>query len=67
MVVYFDRPGASVLPVEGQIRFFVSQRDTVIDGVTRRVFGMAGQQDLTLADKKAVERIPWGSVKALYR
>ncbi len=66
-LMVFERPGATSLPVEGQIRFFVSRHDTVLNGEPQSLYFMIGQQDLTRIDKKAVERIPWGSLKALYR
>ena len=65
-MIYFDRPGASVLPVDGQIRFFVTPQDTVINGVDTTIFLMVGQQDLTAIDKAGIERASWGSIKALY-
>ena len=43
----FDRPGASTLKVEGQIKFYVTSRDSVVGGVTKASWEMIGQQDLT--------------------
>ncbi len=63
----FDRPGDSTLPAQGQIRFFVSRRDSLVNGVTRTYYTMIGQQDLTNTGQKGVEEAAWGSIKALYR
>ncbi|MDX2474402.1 MAG: hypothetical protein QNL91_11900 [Candidatus Krumholzibacteria bacterium] len=62
----FGRPGASTLKVEGQIKFYVAGRDSVVDGLTKTYWEMIGQQDLTNSGK-AIENNSWGSVKALFR
>jgi hypothetical protein len=62
----FGRPGASTLKVEGQIKFYVAGRDSVVGGLTKTYWQMIGQQDLTNSGK-AVESNSWGSVKALFR
>jgi hypothetical protein len=62
----FDRAGNSTLPVQGQIKFHLSHRDTVINGQTKIYFTMIGQQDLTNSGKMGVEATSWGSIKALY-
>ena len=49
----FDRPGDSTLPARGQIRFFVSGRDSLVNGVTRTYYTMIGQQDLTNTGQNA--------------
>ena len=67
VMFYFDRPGASTLPVAGQIKFFASPQDTVIGGISKTYYTMIGQQDLTNSGKMGIEEAAWGSVKALYR
>ena len=67
VTILLDRPGFSTLKVEGQIKFYVSERDSLHEGVNRRYFEMIGQQDLTNSGLKATEQVSWGSVKALYR
>ncbi len=62
----FERAGGATLPVEGQIKFFLSETDTVINGVNQRILTMIGQQDLTNSGKKGIEKASWGSIKALY-
>jgi hypothetical protein len=62
----FDRPGASTLKVEGQIKFYATGRDSVVDGLTKTFWQMIGQQDLTNGGK-AVEGNAWGAVKAIFR
>ena len=62
----FDRAGNSTLPVQGQIKFHLATRDTVINGQPKRYFTMIGQQDLTNSGKMGIEEASWGSIKALY-
>ncbi len=62
----FDRPGASTLKVVGQIKFYVTGRDTVVNGEAKSYWQMIGQQDLTNSGK-AVAGSSWGEVKAHYR
>lgn len=62
----FDRPGASTLKVNGQIKFYATGRDSVVGGVTKTFWQMIGQQDLTNSGKTN-ESGSWGSVKALFR
>jgi hypothetical protein len=74
VVLVFDRGrNYSALLVQGAIKFYVSHRDTMINGVTRPYYRMRGQLDLTWDQKvgaagdKGVESNTWGSVKALFR
>ena len=62
----FDRPGASTLKVDGQIKFYATSRDSVVDGLTKTFWQMIGQQDLTNGGKANADE-SWGAVKALYR
>jgi hypothetical protein len=63
----------TLLRVDGTIRFYATYRDSLVDGVNRRYYQLVGQLDQTNGDKdagaadKAVERVNWGSVKALFR
>jgi hypothetical protein len=50
----FDRPGASTLKVDGQIKFYVTGRDSVVSGLTKTYWQMIGQQDLTNSGKSVV-------------
>jgi hypothetical protein len=43
----FDRQGNSTLRVDGLIKFYVTGRDSVVNGVTKTYWQMRGQQDLT--------------------
>lgn len=47
VVFLFDRTGDSTLRVQGQIKFFVTSRDSLHNGVDRAYWQMLGQQDLT--------------------
>jgi len=47
VVFLFDRPGFSTLRVEGQIKFYVSGRDSLHAGRNQTYWQMVGQQDLT--------------------
>jgi len=74
VVLVFDRGRLySGLLVRGAIKFYVSHRDTVINGVNRPYYRMRGQLDLTWDQKigaagdKGTESNAWGSVKALFR
>jgi hypothetical protein len=63
----------TLLRVDGTIKFYATYRDSLVDGVNRRYYQLVGQLDQTIGDKdagaagKAVERVNWGSVKALFR
>ena len=61
-----DRPGASTIKTSGQIKFYVTGRDSVIDGVMRTYWQMIGQQDLTESATKGIEVTNWGSLKVLF-
>jgi hypothetical protein len=67
----FDRGAAQrILKVEGEIKFYVTHRDSVINSVTRPYYQMYGQIDLTLSSalgSKASALDSWGSVKCLFR
>jgi hypothetical protein len=44
----FDRgQGHTILKVQGQIKFYVAARDSVVNGVTKPYYRMRGQVDLT--------------------
>ena len=63
----FDRGQSfSTLKVNGTIKFYVTSRDSVHEGATKKFYQMVGQVDLTNLGK-AVEGTSWGSVKALFR
>lgn len=48
VVFLFDRgEGHTLLRVQGQIKFYVSSRDSVVAGETKPFYQMRGQQDLT--------------------
>ena len=52
VVFLFDRGQTySTLKVQGQIKFYVSHRDSVVNGVTKPYYQMLGQQDLTQNSK----------------
>lgn len=63
----------SALTVHGQIKFYVTHRDSTVNGVTKPYYRMRGQMDLTFDEKhlslegKGVESTAWGTVKALFR
>jgi hypothetical protein len=64
--VWFDRGQEfSTLRVDGTIKFYVTSRDSLHQGTTKKYYQMIGQVDLT--GFKAVETTNWGSVKALFR
>jgi hypothetical protein len=67
VIIQFDRAGYSTLKVLGQLKFYVSGRDTVVDGANRTYFTMIGQGDFTGGGLKSIEDANWGSVKALFR
>lgn len=59
---------ASMLAVLGTIRFYVTQRDSVVGGAHRPYYQMVGQVDLTDPGfDKALRLTAWGTVKALFR
>jgi len=47
VVFLFDRGANSTLRVQGQIKFYVTSRDSLHNGVHRPYWQMIGQQDLT--------------------
>lgn len=54
--------------VRGQIRFYATHRDSVVNGATKPYYQMSGQMDLTLDQfGKGTESSAWGTVKALFR
>jgi len=67
VIVTFDSQNADSATIQGAIKFFAVGRDTVIDGVARTAWKMIGQQNLTDSGAKAVERVEWGKIKAIYR
>ncbi len=50
-----------------RLKFYVTHRDSTVNGYTREYYQMRGQVDLTGGWKSAGETISWGSVKALFR
>jgi hypothetical protein len=59
---------ASMLAVLGTIRFYVTQRDSVVRGAHRPYYQMVGQVDLTDPGfDKALRLTAWGTVTALFR
>ena len=63
----FDRgQNFSFLKASGTIKFYVTSRDSLHEGVTKQYYEMIGQVDLTNIGK-AVEESNWGSLKALWR
>ena len=69
----FDRGQSySTMKVTGNIRFYVSHRDSTANGLTRPYYQIIGQVDLTdnppasFPDKPS-ESSAWGSVLALFR
>ncbi len=61
----FSRAGANTIIVSGQQEFYVTSRDSTVNGVTWPYFQLRGQRDLTIGQK--TETFSWGSVKNLYR
>lgn len=62
----------SVINVGGNIRFYVSHRDSTVAGVTRPYYRIIGQADLTddplaSAGAKGYESSSWGSAHVLFR
>jgi len=55
----------SSLRVDGEIRFYVTSRDSLHQGTVQKYYQMIGQVDLT--GLKAIEGTNWGSLKALFR
>jgi hypothetical protein len=64
--ISFARAGFNTIIVTGQQEFFVSWRDTVVNGVTKPFYQLRGQRDLSNGTK-ATEMSSWGGVKSLYR
>jgi hypothetical protein len=69
VVVVWDRgPAYSVLKTQGQIRFYVTSRDSLVNGVLKPYYQVCGQKDLTQIWKAAaVEPTAWGTVKGMFR
>jgi len=74
VAILFDRGAAySIMKVQGQVKFYVAHRDSVVNGVATPYYRMCGQVDLTIDEKstgtgdKATATFTWGTVKALYR
>ncbi len=67
VTIMADRTNATSLKVEGQIKFYVTVRDTLHQGVVRDYWEMRGQQDLTNAGLKAIQPSAWGSFKVMFR
>lgn len=67
VIVSFNRPGYSTLRIEGQLKFYVSGRDTVVADEERTFWMMIGQEDLTGNDLKSVATVNWSEIKAVYR
>lgn len=56
----------SFLRTEGTIKFYVTSRDSVHRGSTKKYYQMVGQVDWT-GPGKSTEEERWGSIKALFR
>jgi len=67
VVFLFDRGANSTLRVQGQIKFYVTSRDSLHNGVHQPYWSMSGQQDLTDSQIKPMESLTFGSLKALFR
>jgi len=55
----------STLMVEGQIRFYVTTAEGMLNGQPKTYYRLVGQLDLT-DNGKDVSRIAWGSLKASF-
>ena len=69
VVVLFDRGQMfSMLKTQGTIKFHITHRDSVRNGVTRPFYQIRAQTDLTYDMKaRGSETIAWGRVKAMFR
>ena len=69
VVVLWGRgPSYSILRSQGQIRFYVTARDSTVNGVTKPYYQLCGQKDLTQVWKAAAsEPTAWGAVKGMFR
>lgn len=68
VVILFDRgQNYTTLRPQGAIKFYVTHRDSTVNGYTRPFYQLRGQVDLTGSWKAAGETVSWGSVKALFR
>ncbi len=56
----------STLKVRGNIKFYVTSRDSLHEGMNKPYYQMIGQVDLTNV-RKGVEESSWGTVKAVWR
>lgn len=61
----FSRADANTIIVTGLQEFYVSARDSLVDGVLKPFYQLRGQRDLS-GDSKGVEGDSWGAVKCLY-
>ena len=61
------RPGATTMIIMGQQEFYVTSRDTTIDGTLTPYWELLGQIDLSdHRGGKGIQGYTWGEVKALY-
>lgn len=63
--ISFSRADASTIIVTGAQEFYVSARDSLVDGVPKPFYQLRGQRDLS-GESKGVEGDSWGAVKCLY-
>jgi len=66
VAIDLNRPGYSTLRVRGEIRFYAVSRDSLVAGEVRQHWKLIGQDDLTDIAKRAIESVPWGSLRALF-
>jgi hypothetical protein len=64
--ISFARAGYNTIIVTGSQEFFVSVRDSMVNGVAKPFCQLRGQRDLSNGTK-ATEMSSWGGVKSLYR
>ncbi len=58
----------SALKTQGQIRFYVTSRDSLVNGVLKPYYQLCGQKDLTQIWKAASSELTaWGAVKGMFR
>ncbi len=66
--IEFNRTGDTTLRVTGQVKFYVTARDSLYQGEVRPYYQMVGQSDYTNDTfLKSNEDVCFGSAKALYR
>ncbi len=61
----FSRPNANTIIVSGQQEFYVTARDSLVDGVVKPFCQLRGQRDLSIGRKIADPS--WGELKGMYR